>query len=114
VASAQGQGRLGGVVTEAQPLMVIVPQDNRLEVEAFPENRDIGFVTAGQEAEVKVDTFQYPRYGTLPARVISVSHNAIDDAKTRPGVCGPCAARPIDDERGRQFDPAHAGDGCEC
>jgi hemolysin D len=81
VASAQGQGRLGGVVTEAQPLMVIVPQDNRLEVEAFPENRDIGFVTAGQEAEVKVDTFQYPRYGTLRARVISVSHNVIDDAK---------------------------------
>ena len=71
----------GGVVTEAQPLMVIVPSDNPLEVEAFFENKDIGFVKAGQEAVVKIETFQYTKYGTLDAQVASVSHDAINDEK---------------------------------
>ena len=71
----------GGVVTEAQPLMVIVPSDNPLEVEAFFENKDIGFVKTGQEAEVKIETFQYTKYGTLDAEVSSVSHDAINDEK---------------------------------
>lgn len=70
---------VGGVVTPAQALMAIVPQDNPLEVEAFIENKDIGFIQAGQEAEIKIETFQYTRYGTIPARVASVSHDAISD-----------------------------------
>jgi hemolysin D len=71
----------GGVVTEAQPLMVIVPSDNPLEVEAFFENKDIGFVKTGQMAEVKIETFQYTKYGTIDAEVSSVSHDAINDEK---------------------------------
>lgn len=72
---------VGGVVTPAQPLMVIVPRDNPLEIEAFIENKDIGFVKTGQHAEVKVETFQYTRYGTVGAEVVSVSHDAINDEK---------------------------------
>ncbi len=72
---------VGGVVTPAQPLMVIVPQDPLIEVEAFIENKDIGFVKAGQNAEVKIETFQYTKYGTIPAKIISVSHDAINDEK---------------------------------
>lgn len=72
---------VGGVVTPAQPLMVIVPRDNPLEVEAFIENKDIGFIKPNQDAEVKIETFQYTRYGTLHARVTSVSHDAINDEK---------------------------------
>lgn len=72
---------VGGVVTPAQPVMLIVPQDNPLEVEAFIENKDIGFVKPNQEAEVKIETFQYTKYGTLHAKVASVSHDAINDEK---------------------------------
>jgi len=72
---------VGGVVTAAQPVMLIVPHDYPLEVEAFIENKDIGFVRAGQNAEVKVETFQYTKYGTIPATVESVSHDAINDEK---------------------------------
>lgn len=72
---------VGGVVTPAQLLMVIVPHDNPLEVEAFIENKDIGFVKPGQDAEVKVETFQYTKYGTIHAKVSSVSHDAISDEK---------------------------------
>lgn len=72
---------VGGVVTPAQALMVIVPQDNPLEVEAFIQNKDIGFVKPDQEAEVKIETFQFTKYGTIHARVTSVSHDAINDEK---------------------------------
>ncbi len=56
---------IGGVVTPAQALLVIVPSDSRLEIEAMVSNRDIGFVQAGQDAEIKVDTFNFTRYGLL-------------------------------------------------
>ena len=72
---------VGGVVTPAQPLLVIVPGDNPLEVEAFVENKDIGFVQAGQAAEVKIETFPFTRYGTLRGKVIQVSGDAIQDEK---------------------------------
>jgi len=72
---------VGGVVTPAQPVMVIVPRDNPLEVEAFIENKDIGFVKPKQGAEVKIETFQYTKYGTIHAKVTSVSHDAINDEK---------------------------------
>lgn len=72
---------VGGVVTPAQALMVIVPRDDALEVEAMLENKDIGFVNAGQEAEVKIETFPFTKYGTIPAKLTHVSHDAISDEK---------------------------------
>ena len=72
---------VGGVVTPAQALMMIVPRDYPLEIEAFLENKDVGFVEPGQEAEVKVETFPYTRYGTLHAKVSQVSGDAIADEK---------------------------------
>jgi hemolysin D len=68
---------VGGVVTPAQQLLVVVPSDSRLEIEATVPNRDIGFVHAGQDAEIKVDTFNFTRYGLLHGRVLGVSRDAI-------------------------------------
>lgn len=50
---------LWGVVTEAQPLLEVVPEDAVLQVEAFVANKDIGFVSIGQSAEVKIETFNF-------------------------------------------------------
>jgi hemolysin D len=72
---------VGGVVTPAQPLLMIVPGDNPLEVEALVENKDIGFVRTGQVAEVKVETFPFTKYGTIPGTVVRVSSDAIQDEK---------------------------------
>lgn len=72
---------VGGAIAEAQPILTIVPTDNALEVEAFLENKDIGFVNPDQEAEVKVETFPYTKYGTLHAKVTHVSHDAINDER---------------------------------
>src|SRR6476661_6811754 len=68
---------VGGVVTPAQSLLVVVPSDSRLEIEAMVSNRDIGFVHAGQDAEIKVDTFNFTRYGLLHGHVLSISQDAI-------------------------------------
>ncbi len=72
---------VGGVVTEAQQLMMIVPKDNPIEVEAYVENKDIGFVNPGQEAVVKAETFPFTKYGTIDAKVVSVSNDAVNDEK---------------------------------
>lgn len=71
----------GGVVTEAQPLLVVVPANDKLEVDAMVENKDIGFISNGQQAEVKVEAFPFTRYGILDGKVINVSLDAIADEK---------------------------------
>jgi hemolysin D len=68
---------VGGIVTPAQALAVVVPVDSHLEIEAMVSNRDIGFVHGGQEAEIKIDTFNFTRYGLLRGHVLNVSQDAI-------------------------------------
>ena len=68
---------VGGVVTPAQELLMVVPQDHPVEVEAQVENRDVGFVKAGQVVEIKVETFTFTLYGTIPGRVLSISDDAV-------------------------------------
>ena len=70
---------VGGVVTPAQALMVIVPQESQMEVEAMILNKDIGFVHEGQKAEVKIDTFNFTKYGLIDAEISSISDDAIQD-----------------------------------
>ncbi len=71
----------GGVVTPAQVLMVIVPVDAQVTAEVVIDNKDIGFVNAGQPVAVKLETFPFTRYGTVQARVRSVSADAVTDEK---------------------------------
>ena len=70
---------IGGVVTPAQELMQIVPQDSQLEVEAFIQNKDIGFVAQRQDAEVKIDAFNFTQYGTIDASLKTISSDAVSD-----------------------------------
>ncbi len=70
-----------GVVTPAEALLVVVPKDQTLEVEARVLNKDIGFVRAGQLVTVKVESFPFTRYGVLAGTVSSVSTDAIADEK---------------------------------
>ncbi|MBP1763005.1 MAG: hlyD 2 [Firmicutes bacterium] len=69
----------GAVVTPAQVLMVLVPEDVTLEMEAWAANKDIGFIYVGQAAEVKVDTFNFQKYGLINAEVIGISPDAEQD-----------------------------------
>jgi len=70
---------VGGVVTPAQELMRIVPDERVLEVEAFFQNKDIGFVKEGQAAEIKIDAFPFTKYGTIDAKIQTLSNDAVSD-----------------------------------
>jgi len=96
---------IGGVVTPAQTLMVIVPSDSRLEIEALVSNRDIGFVHAGQPAEIKVDTFNFTRYGLLDGEVLGVSQDAIvrERPQERPDERGRGAANDSSEPKGQEL-----------
>lgn len=72
---------IGGVVTTAQTLMVIAPEEDQLEVEAFITNQDIGFVKTGQAVVLKIAAFPYTRYGYITGKVKHISLDAIQDEK---------------------------------
>jgi hemolysin D len=68
---------IGGVVTPAQSLLVIVPENPHLVVEARVDNKDVGFVHPDQDVEIKVEAFNFVRYGLLHGRVLSISRDAM-------------------------------------
>jgi len=70
---------LGGVVTDAEKLMTIVPEGDAVEVEAFIANQDIGFVHQGMSTEVKIHTLPFTKYGIVEADILSISSDAILD-----------------------------------
>ncbi|MCW8883870.1 MAG: HlyD family type I secretion periplasmic adaptor subunit [Motiliproteus sp.] len=70
---------VGGVVTPAQVLMLVVPEQSQLEVEAMVLNKDIGFVEEGQAAAVKIDTFNFTKYGLIEGEIKKISEDAIQD-----------------------------------
>jgi len=72
---------LGGVVQPAETLLVIVPDDSKLVIDAKIPNREAGFVRTGQPVRVKVDAFPFTDYGTINGVLESVSGDAIEDEK---------------------------------
>ncbi len=68
---------IGGAITAAQKLLIIVPESESIEVEAFLENKDIGFVNEGQSAEIKVDAYPFTKFGTLNGQVRTISKDAV-------------------------------------
>ncbi len=57
------------------------PEFKATVLAAILENKDIGFVSASQVAAVKVETFNYTKYGLLEGQVRNVSLDAIPDEK---------------------------------
>ncbi|AEW78092.1 HlyD family type I secretion periplasmic adaptor subunit [Aggregatibacter actinomycetemcomitans] len=72
---------IDGVVTTAETLMVVVPEEDSLEVTALIQNKDIGFVKEGQDVVIKVEAFPYTRYGYLTGKVKNITLDAIEHPK---------------------------------
>ena len=68
---------VGSVVATGQQLMVVVPREGGVEVEAWVENKDVGFVRAGLPVALKIETFPFTRYGTIPGTVVGLSPDAV-------------------------------------
>lgn len=67
---------IGGVVSPAQQLLRIVPEGDVLEALVVINNQDVGFVTAGQATEIKIDSFPFTRYGLLSGTVAEIARDA--------------------------------------
>ncbi len=74
----------GGVVTPAQELMKITPQNAPLTIKATLLNKDRGFVEAGMPVQIKIDTFNFQKYGMLEGEVLRISKDSKQDEKIGP------------------------------
>ena len=54
-----------------------------MEVEVYADNKDIGFIELGQKAEVKVETFNFQKFGMMNAQVAEISPDAISDTQDK-------------------------------
>jgi adhesin transport system membrane fusion protein len=72
----------GQSVGSNQPLMKLVPTDGSLVIEARVANRDVGHVRLGQPAKIKVQAYDFLRYGTLAGTVERIAADATVDPKT--------------------------------
>lgn len=75
---------IGGVVTPAQALMTVVPKNAELMIKAKVMNQDAGFVEAGMPVSVKIDTYNFQKYGILDGVVTVVSPNSVEDERLGP------------------------------
>lgn len=68
-----------------------------ITVEAFVQNRDIGFVKTGQRVAVKLEAFNFTDYGLIEGTVGNISRDAIDQSQQPAGS--------VRDENGRPIQP---------
>lgn len=70
---------VGGVVTPAQKIVSIVPVNTPLLIQSTVLNKDIGFVKEGMPVAIKVDTYDFQKYGTLNGVVTQIDKDSRAD-----------------------------------
>jgi hemolysin D len=75
---------VGGVLEPAKPVMVIVPDGDKLIADVSIMNRDMGHIRKNQKVEVKLEAFPFTEYGTIPGKIVQISSDAVDDQKMGP------------------------------
>ncbi len=72
---------VGGVVNPGQSLMTVVPREEGIDVEAQVPNKDVGFLRVGMPVTVKLDAFEFTKYGALEGVVQWIGADAVKDDK---------------------------------
>lgn len=75
---------VGGVVTPAQKLISVVPLTAPLVVKATVMSKDIGFIKEGMPVLIKIDTFDFQKYGMINGVVKKIAKDSVDDQKLGP------------------------------
>ena len=71
---------IGGVISPTDAVVEIIPSNGELVVEARLSPIDRGYVTLGQEASIKVTSYDFTRYGSLEGEVTKISPTTtVDD-----------------------------------
>jgi len=84
---------VGQVIMPGEEVMRIVPDEGGLEIECYVPNKDIGFVSVGQKAVVKVESFPFTQYGALDAKVVQVGTDAIPEQDAAQAEADPAKAQ---------------------
>jgi HlyD family secretion protein/adhesin transport system membrane fusion protein len=71
----------GAVIQPGGTIVEIVPIGGKADFKAKLSPRDIGFVNEGQSARVKIDAYDYSRFGALTGKVESISPTTTKDEK---------------------------------
>jgi|APSaa5957512535_1039671.scaffolds.fasta_scaffold22395_3 membrane fusion protein, adhesin transport system len=78
------QHTIGGVVQPGEAIMEVVPAQDTLVVETKLSPIDVGYVRVGQKADVKILTYDFLRYGSLPGLVKNVAADTSTDLRGDP------------------------------
>ncbi|MBF0611272.1 MAG: HlyD family type I secretion periplasmic adaptor subunit [Magnetococcales bacterium] len=70
----------GSVVMNGDPLLDIVPVEDLLHLEVKITPKDIGFIKPGQQVVIKVSSYDYALFGTVPGTLESISPFTFMDA----------------------------------
>jgi membrane fusion protein, adhesin transport system len=74
---------IGDVIDPGGMVVTIVPADGGYRFSGRLSPRDVGFVSVGQPVRLKIDSFDYSRFGALPGTVEEVSPTtAVDERGT--------------------------------
>ena len=76
-----GINTIGAVVRPAEKLVSIVPDDVPIQFKAIVENKDIGYLKVGMPVAIKVDTFNFQKYGLIDGVVTKIGADAIQDKR---------------------------------
>ena len=67
----------GGVITPGETVVELVPLDDRLVVEVQLNPKDVGFVSVGQEANVRFTAYDYAQFGGVSGTVDTISATTV-------------------------------------
>ncbi len=70
---------IGGVISPGMDLIELVPAEDNLLVEARVKPEDIGFLTRGQQAIVRLTAYDFAVYGSLDGIVEHIGADTIED-----------------------------------
>ncbi|GLK91046.1 HlyD family type I secretion periplasmic adaptor subunit [Pseudomonas turukhanskensis] len=74
--------RVGAVIPPGGTVAELVPSEGGVMMEVLLSPRDIGFVRVGQTALVKVDAFDFSRFGSVSGTVSTISPSAFRQEQT--------------------------------
>ncbi len=72
---------IGGGVTPAEQILSVVPSHAELVAKVRVLNKDIGYIREGMPVQIKMDTFDFQKYGMINGLVKKVSKDSIEDEK---------------------------------
>ena len=59
------------------PLVSIVPAGKQLQAKLYASSRSVGFLSIGQQVELRLDAFPYQRFGAITGEVVAVANTPL-------------------------------------